>query len=222
MSGMTTKGFFLSFEGIEGSGKTTQLQKLAQQLRATGRNCVTTREPGGTQLADRIRAILLDPQEEGMDPVTELLLYAAARRQHVVEVIKPSLDTGAVVLCDRFSDATIAYQGYGRLLDLQLISQLNDWATDRNYPDLTLIFDLPEATGLDRAKARNSKFDLQRESRLEGEDLRFHRRVREGYLVLAEAHPDRYAVVDAGGTTDEVFANVISTLRKRAPRLNVS
>ncbi len=216
---MALDGFFLAVEGIEGSGKTTQVARLEQRIRSGGGNVIVTKEPGGTATGNRIRAILLDPQEEGMDPLTELFLYAASRRQHVVELIRPALERGAVVLCDRFTDATLAYQGFGRLLDLDRLRQLNDWATDGIRPTLTLILDLPESVGLDRAKERNAAEDLQRESRLEGEDLRFHRRVREGYLTLAEARPDRYAVVDASGSADEVFERLVQTLESRAPRL---
>ena len=221
MSPAMGKGFFLSVEGIEGSGKTTQVQRLAQLLRASNKNVVLTKEPGGTPLAERIRAILLDPHEDGMDPLAELLLYAAARRQHVTEVIKPSLEAGAIVLCDRFSDASLAYQGFGRTLEIERIRELNDWVTDGTYPDMTVIFDLPEERGLDRARARNAAFELQRESRLEGEDLRFHRRVREGYLALAKAEPERFAIVDANGSIEEVFASFAAKVGERDSRLKV-
>lgn len=217
-----SRGFFLAVEGIEGSGKTTQVARLDQRVRASGQNVVTTKEPGGTLLGDRIRAILLDPHEEGMDPLAELFLYAAARRQHVVELIRPSLERGAVVICDRFTDATLAYQGFGRLLELDRLRQINELATDGLRPDLTIILDAPESFGLDRARARNAAANLHHESRFEGEDLRFHRRVREGYLALAEAEPERYAVVDASGSIDEVFARMIDALRTRAPQLRLS
>ncbi|HVR44228.1 MAG TPA: dTMP kinase [Thermoanaerobaculia bacterium] len=215
------EGFFLAIEGIEGSGKTTQVGRLEQALRATGRNVVVTKEPGGTQLGNRIRAILLDPQEEGMDPLAELFLYAASRRQHVAELIRPSLERGAVVLCDRFTDATLAYQGFGRMLELDRLRQLNDWSTEGIRPDLTVILDLPEALGLERARARNAAEDLHGESRFEGEDVRFHRRVREGYLTLAEAEPQRYLVIDASGDPDAVFERLTSGLRERAPVLRL-
>lgn len=219
---MADNDLFISFEGVEGSGKTTQAKKLVTLLRSNGRSCVLTKEPGGTPLSDRVRAILLDPQEEGMDALTELFLYAASRRQHVVEVIRPGLDAGAVVVTDRFTDATLAYQGYGRALDLQTLTMLNDLATGNLYPRLTVIFDLPESVGLDRARSRNATSDdLQRESRLEGEDLRFHRRVREGYLALAEGSPERYLVVDASGTVDEVFDRLLAALRERLPSLGL-
>lgn len=212
-----TRAPFIVFEGIEGSGKSTQARNLSRHLHEIGRKSVLTKEPGGTPLSNRIRAILLDPAEEGMDPLTELLLYAASRRQHVVDVIRPSVEHDAVVLCDRFTDATLAYQGYGRGLNLDRLREINDWVTDGLVPDLTVILDLPEDVGLSRARDRNRNQDLQLESRLEGEDLRFHRRVREGYLSLAEESPDRYALVSADGEADEVFARVIDQIRKRTP-----
>ena len=221
MSVPLATGLFITAEGIEGSGKTTQIQKLDRLIRATGLNCVLTKEPGGTALGERVRAILLDPQEEGMDPRTELFLYAASRRQHVVELIRPSLERGAIVLCDRFTDATLAYQGFGRLLELDRLRAINDWATDGTYPDLTLIFDVPETIGLERAKARNLELDLDRESRLEGEDLRFHRRVREGYLSLARENPGRYAVIDARGNIEAVFALTVAEVNRRLPQLKL-
>jgi dTMP kinase len=217
---MTARGIFISFEGIEGSGKSTQLKRVAAALKAAPQNVVVTREPGGTPLAERIRAILLDPQEEGMDATTELLLYAASRRQHVVELIAPALETGSLVLTDRFTDATLAYQGFGRLLNLDQLRTLNDWATGGIYPDVTLIFDLPEAEGLERARSRNVEKNLMNESRLEGEDLKFHRRVREGYLALSKSDR-RYEVVDARGDVDEVFGRVVAVLRSRFPKLAI-
>jgi dTMP kinase len=179
---------------------------------------VITKEPGGTPISDRVRAILLDSAAAGMDATTELLLYAASRRQHVVEVIQPALQRGVPVLCDRYTDATLAYQGYGRLLDLDRLQTLNQWATDGVKPDLTLLFDLDEEAGLTRAHARNAGMEVD-ESRFELEDLRFHRRVREGYLSLAAAEPERFAIVEAMGSIDEVFARTLETLRQRAPQL---
>ena len=204
---------FITLEGIEGSGKSTQLRKLAERIP----NALATKEPGGTPTADRIRAILLDTRAT-IDPVAELFLFAASRRQHVMEVIRPALAAGRVVLCDRFTDATLAYQGFGRRLDLDRLRWLNDWATDSLRPVLTLIFDLPEEVGLQRAQSRNSSAPVD-EGRFEQEDLRFHRRVREGYLTLAASEPDRYAVVDAAGTPDEVLERTLDVLRKRAPQV---
>ena len=204
---------FITFEGIEGSGKTTQLQRLAAVLRERGRSVIVTKEPGGTPLADRIRAILLDSGSV-IDPVAELFLFAASRRQNVMDVIRPALARGEVVLCDRFTDSTLAYQGFGRLLTLDRLRALNDWATDSTRPDLVLVFDIAEETGLGRARSRNADA-TEDEGRFELEDLRFHRRVREGYLALAAAEPDRYAVVDANGTADEVFERMMNVMEPR-------
>jgi dTMP kinase len=208
---------FITFEGIEGSGKTTQLHKVADFLRARRRAVVTTKEPGGTPIADRIRAILLDSKNV-IDPIAEVLLFAASRRQHTVEVIRPAHERGEVVLCDRYTDSTLAYQGFGRLLNLDQLRTLNRWATGDLEPDLTLLFDLAEEVGLSRAVDRNTKA-VDDENRFEIEDLRFHRRVREGYLAMASAEPQRYAVVDAAGTPDEVFERTLETLRQRKPEL---
>lgn len=208
---------FITFEGIEGSGKSTQLRQLEAALRARGRQLVVTKEPGGTPLADRIRELLLDSSSV-IDPVAEVLLFAASRRQHVFEVIRPALERGAVVLCDRFTDSTLAYQGFGRLIDLDRLRELNAWATGGLLPELVIIFDLPEQTGLSRARQRNSGAD-QDEGRFEAEDLRFHRRIREGYLALAVAEPGRYAVLDGSGGVEDVHARLIALLSERAPGL---
>ena len=209
---------FITFEGPEGSGKSTQIQRVGAWMREQGRECVVTKEPGGTPIGDRVRAILLDSAAAGMDAMTELLLYAASRRQHVVEVIRPARERGVPVLCDRYTDATLAYQGYGRLLDLDRLQTLNHWATDGLTPDLTLLFDIDEEAGLMRAHARNAEMTVD-EGRFEAEDLRFHRRVREGYLTMAAAEPRRFAVVDGSGSIDEVFERTLETLRARAPQL---
>ena len=201
---------FITFEGIEGSGKTTQQRLVAELLRAAGKTVVTTKEPGGTPLADRIRAILLDSANV-IDPIAEVFLFAASRRQHTTEVIEPALNRGEIVLCDRYADSTLAYQGFGRLIDLDRLRTLNDWATDALVPDVTLLFDLPEEVGLHRANSRNAGA-AQDEGRFEAEDLRFHRRVREGYLAMAVAEPERFKVIDANGTVDEVFARTKAVL----------
>lgn len=215
-------GFFITFEGVEGSGKSTQAAHLVAALREAGAATLLTKEPGGTAIGDRIRAILLDPESVGMDGLTELFLYAASRRQHVVEKIRPALDAGTVVVCDRYTDATLAYQGFGRTLDLEMLRQINRWATDGLLPDLTLIFDIPEEVGLGRARARNAEQNLEAEGRFEAEDLRFHRRIREGYLALAKGEPARFAVVDANGTVEEVTRRMIDALAQRAPQLPVA
>src|ERR1043166_375237 len=204
---------FITFEGIDGSGRTTQLNRLAATLRERGRRVVVTKEPGGTPLADRIRSILLDSGSV-IDPVAELFLFAASRRQNVMEVIRPALARGDVVLCDRFTDSTLAYQGFGRLLTLDKLRALNDWATDATRPDVVLIFDVAEETGLTRARSRNSAAAAD-EGRFELEDLRFHRRVREGYLALAVAEPQRYLVIDADGDADDVSGRMMQALEGR-------
>lgn len=210
--------FFLTVEGPEGSGKSTQLQLLASHLRERGAECITTKEPGGTPISDRIRAILLDSAAIEMDPVTELMLYAASRRQHVTQLIRPALDRGTVVLCDRYTDATLAYQGYGRRIELGRLETLNEWATDGLQPDLTIVYDIDEQTGLSRAQHRNAAMIVD-EGRLEAEDLRFHRRVREGYLSMAAAEPKRFLVIDGSGTIGEVFDRTLAALRERAPEV---
>ncbi|HEX2061101.1 MAG TPA: dTMP kinase [Thermoanaerobaculia bacterium] len=209
---------FITFEGIEGSGKTTQMGLLAQELRHTHHDVVLTREPGGTPLGQLLRRVLVEPHEQPIDRVTELLLYAADRRQHVIDVIQPGVDRNAIVLCDRFTDSTLAYQGFGRLLDLDALRNLNDWATGTLRPDLTLLFDVDETLGLHRAKSRNL-FAQSNEGRFEAEDLLFHRRVREGYLVLALAEPSRFVRIDGSGSIEDVFARTLEALKQRAPRL---
>ncbi len=196
---------FITFEGIDGSGKTTQLRRVAERLD----HPLTTKEPGGTPTADRIRAILLD-ENSRLDPLAEVLLFAASRHQHVAEVIRPALEAGRTVLCDRYTDATLAYQGFGRLLDLDRLRALNDWATGSLRPDLTLLFDIDEETGVHRARGRGGD-----ELRFEAEDLRFYRRVREGYLALAVGEPRRFGIIDAHGSEEGVFARVEIVLRER-------
>lgn len=205
---------FITFEGPEGSGKSTQIQRVGAWFRENGRECVVTKEPGGTAIGDRIRAILLDSASSEMDAWAEVLLYSASRRQHVAEKIRPALERGELVLCDRYTDATIAYQGYGRLIALDRLEMLNAWATEGVIPDLTLLYDIDEETGLARAHRRNATMDVD-EGRFEAEDLRFHRRVREGYLAMAVAEPKRFVVIDGHGTVDEVFARTLEVVRRR-------
>lgn len=201
---------FITFEGIEGSGKTTQIRLLAEHLTNQQQTVLQTREPGGCPISDQIRSILLHPNNAAMDSRTELLLYAAARAQHIEQIVRPALNAGKVVLCDRFTDATLAYQGDGRGLDRELIQQLNQLATGDCLPDLTLLFDLPVEIGLDRAKQREVEIQDNSEGRFEREQLDFHRRIREGYLALAEAEPQRFRVVDAGKSADEVYRQAAS------------
>ena len=211
---------FITFEGVEGCGKTTQIRLLADALRESGRRVVLTREPGGCPIADKIRAILLDAQNSELTPLTELLLYAAARAQHINEVIRPALDSGAIVLCDRFTDATLAYQGFGRKLDLNLINRLNETATGNCRPDLTILIDCPVETGLKRALARieaGSAADSShlREERFERESVEFHRRVRNGYLTLAKESAGRFILIDGSKNVTEIAAGIFSAVSAR-------
>ncbi len=198
------KGVFITFEGIEGSGKSTQITQIATYLSAHNRTVALTREPGGTAIGDQVRKILLDPANTGLAPKAELLLYAAGRAQHLAQVILPALRTGAIVLCDRFSDATIAYQGYGRGLDLELIRSLDLMVTDGMWPDLTVLLDIDAAAGLARARGRNSRTGSEAEARFENEHLSFHERVRRGYLELSRQEPGRFHLVDASAPPDAV------------------
>jgi len=197
---------FITLEGGEGVGKTTQQALLAERLQREGYACVSTREPGGTALGEALRELLLhgDP----LTPLAELLLYAADRAEHVNKVIAPALAVGQVVICDRFTDSTLAYQGYGRGLDLQQVRQLNHLATGGLQPHLTLWLDLPPEVGL----ARSGLAD-----RLEQERLEFHRRVHQGFQALAAAEPQRIVRIDAGGSPLEVAARIWSVVQPRLP-----
>jgi len=201
-------GTFITFEGIEGSGKSTQISLLANYLTARGIRHVLTREPGGTVIGDQIRKILLDPANRLLDPTAELLLYGASRAQHLREIILPALASGMIVLCDRFSDATLAYQGYGRGLDIELIRSLDRIVTAGMRPDLTVLFDIEAIRGITRARGRNDSLGLEAEARFENEELAFHDRVRQGYLELVAQEPARIRVVDASGTPEAVHEQV--------------
>jgi dTMP kinase len=191
------RGRFITFEGIEGSGKSSQISLLTDHLRSEHQAVTLTREPGGTPIGDQVRKILLDPGNKALDPSAELLLYAASRAQHLQEVIRPALESGDIVLCDRFSDATSAYQGYGRGLDLTMIHALDRLVTAGLRPDLTILLDVEAVVGLARARGRNNQQGLEAEARFENEALAFHERVRQGYLTLAREAPDRIKIVDA-------------------------
>lgn len=207
-----TTGVFVTFEGIEGCGKTTQISRLAETLRQKNFEIVVTREPGGCQISDRIRAILLDSNHDAMVPETELLLYTAARAQHIAQVIRPALEQGKIVLCDRFCDATLAYQGFGRHLDLEVINQLNQYACQGVSPDITLLLDLPVEDGLGRARSRNAQCVTLDEDRFEQESLEFHQRIRDAYLQFSQQQSDRIKVIDATGGLDDVHQRIISTI----------
>jgi len=213
-------GQFITFEGIEGCGKTTQIRLLATALRHQGHDVIETREPGGCDIADQIRAVLLDAKNNRMTSPTELLLYAAARAQHVAEVIRPALDAGKTVLCDRFCDATLAYQGYGRQLDIDQITTLNAYACQGVRPDTTLLLDLPVEIGLGRARQRNEQHSGPNEDRFEQESLNFHQRIRQAYLQLADNEPQRFLIIDAQGnpqTVAERIASAMNTIIQPVP-----
>jgi len=201
-------GTFITFEGIEGSGKSTQALLLAQYLKTSGTEVLLTREPGGTPIGDQVRKILLDPDHTALDAKAELLLYAASRAQHLREIILPALARNAVVLCDRFSDATLAYQGYGRGLEIEMIRALDRIVTAGMRPDLTLLFDIDATRGIRRAHGRNASRGLEAEARFENEQLEFHERVRQGYLALLGQEPDRIRIVDATPPPEDVHRSV--------------
>jgi dTMP kinase len=200
-------GLFITFEGGEGSGKTTQIRLLARRLRAVPGEVVETRDPGGTTIGKEIRRLLLSPESSRMSEAAELLLYEASRAQLVREVIAPALARGAVVLSDRFTDSTLAYQGYGRGLDLDLIHRLNRLATAGLTPNLTLLLDVDATVGLARS-ARIASTEAMSRDRIEQEPLAFHQRTREGYLALARQEPARIKVLDARRSMADVEAAV--------------
>jgi len=197
---------FITFEGIEGSGKSTQVRRLATAL---GERALVTQEPGGTALGCAIRALLLEPRGQAVAPATEMLLFFADRAQHVAERLRPALAAGRIVVSDRYTDSTLAYQGYGRGLPRHLLEAVAEVATGGLKPELTILLDVPVALGLGRVGRRGTR------DRLEAEDLEFHERVREGYLALAAAEPDRYYVVDASRPPEIVSAEIVAEVRRR-------
>jgi dTMP kinase len=199
---------FITFEGVEGSGKTTQIRRLKKYFSQKGIPCKVTREPGGCSIGEKIRKILLNPDHHDMVSMTELLLYEAARAQHVKEVIKPFLEKDGVVLCDRFSDATLAYQGYGRRIDLTWIQRLNHLSSQGVRPDVTFLLDCPSDVGLRRAIERNRTLKQEKEERFEREEIQFHRRVRKGYLAIARKEPRRVKVIDTRPGEEKVFEKI--------------
>ena len=205
---MERNALFITFEGPEGAGKSTQIKLLRDHLTALGCRVVVTREPGGTPLAEDFRNIVKHYHgEEPLYPATELLLFEAARAQHVNHVIKPALENNSIVLCDRFTDSTVAYQGAGRSLDRAFLQELNRFATSGCLPDLTLLFDLPVEVGLARAQVRAAGV-VNHNDRLEEEKIDFHHRVRQAFLEIARAEPQRVKVLDATLKIEELFEQV--------------
>ena len=204
-------GTLISFEGPEGAGKSSILEAILPLLEEKGIPYITTREPGGVDIAEKIRQVILDPDHTSMDAKTELLLYIASRRQHLVERVLPALAAGKVVLMDRFIDSSVAYQGYGRGLSVEDIEWLNQFATDGLKPDLTLYFDLDVEEGLARI-ARNQEREV---NRIDLEGLELHHKVRQGYLALAEKEPERIVKIDASQSFETVLADVLTILEKR-------
>jgi len=205
---------FITFEGVEGSGKTTQIRRLKTYLARKGIPCMVTREPGGTRIGDQVRRILLNPDHKGLDPLAELFLYEAARAQHIKEFIKPLLEKKGVILCDRFADASVAYQGEGRRLGVKLVERLNQLATDGLKPDVTFLLDCPTGVGLKRAIRRNEVLKQEKEGRFEKEKIQFHNRVRKGYLSLARKEPRRVKVIDTRKGEDMVFEEIRGIIEK--------
>lgn len=198
---------FVTFEGPEGGGKSTQLRLLEAWLRSQGRDVLATREPGGTRIGEAIRDIVLRPGYTEMCPESEILLYSAARAQIVAEVIRPHLQRGGVVLCDRYADSTLAYQGYGRGLDLQTLRTITDFATGRLVPDITICLDIAIEEGLQRKS-------VSEWNRLEAQTLAFHQRVREGYLEMVRAEPERWLLIDAA----QPIAEIEGVIRRRVEK----
>ncbi len=207
---------FITFEGIEGTGKTTQIQKVKDYLESLGKDVFLTLEPGGSRVGQELRKMLLHVDNSDLTPITELFLYLADRAQHVAQVIRPELEAGKVVLCDRFADSTIVYQGYGRGLDTNILRQLNEVAVDGLWPDLTMVLDIDPEIGLKRATLRNIKDgNAKEEGRFEAEHISFHRRIREGYLTWAAINRDRIKVADASSSPGEVFERVKAIIDAR-------
>ncbi|WP_415712982.1 dTMP kinase [Maridesulfovibrio sp.] len=211
---------FITFEGIEGTGKTTQIKKLTAFLQESGHEVDVTLEPGGSRIGRELRKILLNMDSTDITGECELFLYLADRAQHVGQVIKPAVEAGKIIISDRFADSTIVYQGYGRGLDPKLLRELNDVAVSGNWPDLTVLLDLDPEIGLKRAMTRNLQENkMQEEGRFEAESLEFHNRVREGYLTWAALNNERIVVVDADQTPEDIFAEIKVKVLERLERV---
>ena len=205
-------GLFVTFEGIEGCGKTTQAELLRLNLEKKNHRVVFTREPGGTEVGERIRDVLLDNSIRDMEPLTELFLYLASRAQHVQKLIRPALEDGAIVVCDRFADASLAYQGAGREIGISRVASLNEAATLGLVPDYTVLLDVPVELGLKRISARAG--EKQQQDRIEQEQIDFHVRVREAYLVLARESSGRIEVFDGTRSKEELAEEILSSVKR--------
>jgi len=199
---------FITFEGIEGCGKTTQMRRLVARVSGYGIPLVSTLEPGGTDIGRKIRQILLDRRNQNLSALSELMLYAADRAQHVEEVVRPALKQGKWVICDRFSDATVAYQGLARGQDIEFIGKVNEVVTQGIKPDMTFLLDCPVDVGLNRALERNRLLTEKGQDRFEREKLEFHRKVRGGYLELARRNHERFVIINAASTRDEAEKSI--------------
>jgi len=202
---------FITLEGPEGSGKTTAVEAAVKELEARGYQIVRTREPGGTPIAEQIRNVILDKENTKMDPRTEALLYAASRRQHLVEKVWPALKEGKIVICDRYLDSSLAYQGGARGLGVDNILNVNMFATENTFPDLTLLFDITPEEGLKRIAANASR----EVNRLDLEKLEFHHKVRNTFLELAKKYPERYVIIDASKSREEVAKATLEAILNR-------
>lgn len=207
---MNKPGYFITIEGPEGAGKTTAIEQLMGQLQQLGIEAVLTREPGGIEIAEKIREVILNKTHTAMDGRTEALLYAAARRQHLVEKVLPALQQGRVVLCDRFIDSSLAYQGYARGLGIEEVLSINEFAIQDTWPDLTLFFDVRPEIGLQRIAANSGR----EQNRLDMEKLSFHQRVYEGYQEVLRHYPDRIVRIDAAKEPAEVVAAALAAIKK--------
>jgi dTMP kinase len=208
---MKQNGLFITFEGPEGAGKTTVISKIYDRLKVEDRQVILTREPGGIRIAEKIRTVILDRDNIEMDAKTEALLYAAARRQHLVEKVIPALNNDAIVLCDRFIDSSLAYQGYARGLGIDEVLQINQFAIGNTMPDLTVFFDIDPAEGLSRI-ARNNEREM---NRLDKENISFHEKVYKGYNELIQRYPNRIIKTDARLSEKDVIENVWKIVRSQ-------
>jgi dTMP kinase len=208
-------GVFITIEGPEGAGKSTVIAMLAQRLEEEGYPVLMTREPGGIEIAEQIRKVILNPDNTAMDPRTEALLYAAARRQHLTEKVKPALEKGSIVLCDRFVDSSLAYQGYARGLGMEEVFTINQFAIENMMPDTTLYFDIEPEEGLKRINSHKGR----EINRLDLEALDFHKKVREGYLILKERFPERFISIDASASLEDVFTFALESLKERIAKI---